>query len=77
MSKVDAIKKINTLAKVRDINRLMELANYYNEMWHNRAHTLATLTKSSYTKVNFEYTDVEHNYLKEMNRMLERDVLLS
>ena len=55
----------------------MELANYYNEMWHNRAHTLATLTKSSYTKVNFEYTDVEHNYLKEMNRILERDVLLS
>ena len=44
-SKVDNIKKINAPSKVHDARRFVGLLNYYRDMWHKRACTLAPLNK--------------------------------
>ena len=51
--------------------------NYYRDMWCNRAHTLAPLTKLYSTKVKFKWTDVENDTFIDMKKIVGRDILLS
>ena len=47
------------------------------DMWRKCTHTLATHTKLCFTKVQFKWTDREHNYLVEMNKIVDIYFLLS
>ena len=42
-SKVEAIKAIDVLTKVRGIRRFIGLVKYYRYMWRKRAHTISPL----------------------------------
>ena len=75
--KVEAIESIDVPTKVRDVRRFVLLLNYYRDMWCNRAHTLAPLTKLFSTKVKFKRTDVENNAFIAVKNTAGRDVLHS
>ena len=77
MSKVEAVKAIDVLTKVNDVQRFVGLVNYYRDMWIKRAHTLSPLTKPFSTKVKFKWNDVENNSFLDMKNIVGRDVLIS
>ena len=54
--------------KVRDIHRFLGLVNYYRDMWHKRAHTLAPLTKLCYTKSKFKWANAEEKVFMDMKK---------
>ena len=75
-SKVEAIKSIDVPTKVLEVRRFVGLVNYYRDMWHKRAHTLAPLTKLCSTKVKFKWADLENNAFVAMKNILGHDFLL-
>ena len=63
--------------KVCDLRRFLGLVNYYRDMSHKRAHTLAPLTKLCDTKPKFECANSEEKVFMDMKKISGRDVFLS
>ena len=59
LSKVDAIKAIDTSTKVNYINWFVGIINDYRDMRRNRTHTPAPLTKLGSTMVKFKWSDIK------------------
>ena len=62
MYKVYVIKVVYVPTKVRDVKQFVVIVNYYRDMWHNRAHTLATLITLCTTKVRFNWTYMQGEF---------------
>ena len=52
------------------------MVDYYRDVWHKPTHISALLTKICYTKVKFNFTDIEHESFIEMKKIVYRGVLL-
>ena len=50
--------------------------NYYCNIWPRRSHMLAPLTKLTYIKKKFKWTQVTHDAFDEIKRIFARDTLL-
>ena len=74
--KVESINYIDATTKVQDVRFFVGLINYYREMWHNCAHTLARLPKLCSNRVKFKWTDLEQNTLTVMNKTADLDLLI-
>ena len=76
-SKLESIKSIDVLTKVRNVRRFVGIINFYRDMWRNHAHTLAPVTKLCSTKVKFKWTDLENSGFISTKKIVGYDVLLS
>ena len=61
--------KVYVIKAVCDVQRFVGLVNYYRDIWQKRTHTLSTLTKLCYTKVKFEWTEVEQKYFMDLKNI--------
>ena len=73
---IDALKSIDVPNKIRDLCQFVGLVNYYMDMWIKRTHKISPLNKLCYTKVKFEWTDVEQKLLMGFKILVGRCVLL-
>ena len=75
--KVQAIKEMTAPKKIKEVRQFIGMVNYYQDMWHKRAHTLTPLTKICSTKSKFIWTATEQKAFEDMKKIVGRDVLLS
>ena len=66
--KVEAIQEMTALRTTKQVRRFVGLVNYYRDMWHKRAHTLALLTKLCSKKCKFNWTEIEQKAFEDMKK---------
>ena len=59
----------------KEVRRFIGVINIYHDMWPRRSYTLAPLTKLTYIKRNFKWTQFEQDAFGKIKRILARDTL--
>ena len=75
--KVEAMSNLSPPKTVKQVRRFVGLVNYYRDMWPQRAHILAPLTRLTSSKVKFKWTEKEQTAFEEMKSLIGRDALLA
>ncbi|MGH7974124.1 MAG: reverse transcriptase domain-containing protein, partial [bacterium] len=75
-NKVDAMLQIQSPKTRKQVRRFIGLVNYYRDMWPQRSHILAPLTRLTSTKVKFHWGDEEESAFQSMKSLITHDVLL-
>ena len=61
----------------KEVRKFIGLINYYRNMWPRRSHALLPLTKLTYIKRKFKWTEFEQDDFNEIKRIVAHDTLLN
>ena len=61
----------------KEINHFIGLVYYYHNIWARLSHALANLNKITSSKLKFKWTKIKLESFKEINRILDHNVLLA
>ena len=75
--KVEAILKIATPTKRKEVRSFLGMVNFYRDMWPRRSEILAPLTALTSSSVKWKWTEVEERAFQEMKRVMARETLLA
>jgi putative transposase len=75
--KIEAIQCIAPPTTQKQLQSIIGLINYYQDMWPRRSETLAPLTRLTSKDVPFQWTDVEQQAFDKMKAIVCHKVLLS
>ena len=75
--KVEAILKLKTPTKRKELKRFIGMINYYRDIWPQRSHILAPLTALTSVNVPWKWTADHQSAFEEMKRIIMRETLLA
>jgi hypothetical protein len=75
--KVEAILKLKTPTKRRELQKFIGMINYYRDMWPQRSEILAPLTALTSKKVRWKWTKECQAAFDNMKTVMARDTLLA
>jgi len=75
--KVEAILKIATPTKRKEVRSFLGMVNFYRDMWPKRSEILAPLTALTSSTTKWRWTEVEEKTFQEMKRGMTRETLLA
>jgi hypothetical protein len=76
--KVEAIHRMTAPTNKKQLRCCLYLVNFYRDMWRQRSHILAPLTKlTSKKEAIFEWTDEQQEAFKEIKRVMCQKTMLS
>ena len=75
--KVEAILKIATPTKRKEVRSFLGMVNFYRDMWPKRSEILAPLTALTSSTTKWRWTEVEEKAFQEMKRVMARETLLA
>ena len=61
----------------REVHALLDLLNYYRDIWDRQSHLLHPLTSLTSPKAKFKWTDVEHKEFYDIKSTVAHDTLLA
>ena len=64
--KVEAIQKLKVPSCVQQLRGFIGMINYYQDIWPQRSHILASLTALTSAKVKWKWTEVHQTTFDEM-----------
>ena len=77
--KVEAMRRIKTHTNLKQLKQFLGMVNFYRDVWKNRSHILAPLSKLSSRagKLNWRWGKEQQKSLEQAKEMLAREALLS
>ena len=61
----------------KEVRKFIGAINYYHDMWPRRSHKLSTLTKLTYIKRNFKWTQVKQDAFDKIKHIMAHNTLLT
>lgn len=77
MKKVEAIKALAAPKTRRQLRSFIGMVNFYRDMWKQRSHLLAPMTKLMSPKKPFKWTDEEQKAFEETKNHITSESLLT
>ena len=74
--KVEAIKALAAPKTRRQLRSFIGMVNFYRDVWKQRSHLLAPMTKLMSPKIPFKWTDVEQKAFEEIKNHITAESLL-
>ena len=58
-----------------EVRKFIGVINYYCNMWTRQSHMLAPLTRLTYIKINFKWTNIEQDSFDRIKQIVARGTL--
>ena len=75
--KIEAILKIATPTKRKELQSFLGMVNFYRDMWPRRLEICAPLTAMTSSTVKWKWTEKEDHAFKEIKKIMARETLLA
>ena len=75
--KIEAITNIKPPTSRQEVRKFIGVINYYHDMLPRCSHTLVPLTRLTYNKRKFNWTQVEQDAFDKIKLIMARDTLLT
>ena len=74
---MEAISRILPPITEKQLRRFLGMINYYRDMWRNRSHILAPLSKLVSKTIKWKWGETEQKAFEETKRMLQKETMLA
>jgi RNase H-like domain found in reverse transcriptase/Reverse transcriptase (RNA-dependent DNA polymerase) len=78
-SKVDAIQQLKPPKTLKQLSSLLDLINYYRDMWKRRSHILTPLTeltKVTRGSILFKWDEVHEKAFQEIKKLMSKNTMV-